>query len=62
MAEDDFEMAKRISSWKKRIKRAWNNINVVEFSVFNNGSEVFEMDHAYEGKVVLDLNEISLEM
>ncbi len=27
MAEDDFEMAKRISSWKKRIKRAWNNIS-----------------------------------
>ena len=39
MAADDFEMAKRISSWKKRIKRAWNNINVVECNIFNNGSE-----------------------
>jgi phosphorylase/glycogen(starch) synthase len=59
MAEDDFEMAKRISSWKKRIKRAWNNITVVDYSLFSNGSEAFEMDHAYQGRIVLDLNEIS---
>src|SRR5665647_1193657 len=59
MAEDDYEMAKRISSWKKRIKRAWNNITVVDYSIFSNGSEAFEMDHAYQGRIVLDLNEIS---
>ena len=50
MAEDDFARVKRLSSWKKRIKRAWNNINVVECNMFDNGSESFEMDHAYEGK------------
>ena len=49
MAEDDFEMAKRISSWKKRIKRAWNNITVVDYSIFSNGSETYEMDHALQG-------------
>jgi len=27
--------------------------------LFNGGGEIFEMDHAYDGKVVLDLNEIS---
>jgi glucan phosphorylase len=59
MTADDFEMVKRLSSWKKRIKRAWNNINVLDVSVFSNGSEAFEMDHIYEGRVILDLNEIS---
>jgi glycogen phosphorylase/synthase len=59
MAEDDFEMAKRISSWKKRIIRAWNNISIVDYSIFRNGNEAYEMDHIYEGRVVLDLNEIS---
>lgn len=59
MAEEDFAMVKRISSWKKRIKRAWNNINVLECSIFNNGTEVHEIDHVYEGTVILDLNEIS---
>jgi phosphorylase/glycogen(starch) synthase len=59
LAKDDFEMAKRISSWKKRIKRAWNNIRVVECSVLENSSDAFEMDHVYQGRIVLDLNEIS---
>jgi phosphorylase/glycogen(starch) synthase len=59
VAKDDFTIVKRISSWKKRIKRAWNNISVIEFTLFNNGSEIFEMDHVYEGKLILDLNEIS---
>jgi phosphorylase/glycogen(starch) synthase len=59
LAEDDFEMVKRISSWKKRISRAWNNIALVEFNLFNNGSETHEMGHVYEGHVILDLNEIS---
>lgn len=58
MAQDDFAMIKRLSSWKKRIKRAWNNISVQDYSLFNHGSDVFEMDHPYEGMVTLDLNEI----
>jgi hypothetical protein len=58
MIADDFEMAKKISSWKKRIARAWNNIQVLECDVFNKGTEVFNMSQTYEGKVVLDLNEI----
>jgi phosphorylase/glycogen(starch) synthase len=59
LTENDFAKVKRIASWKKRIKRAWNNINVIDFSLFDNGNELFEMDHVYEGKVILDLNEIS---
>lgn len=59
MAENDFDKVKRLSSWKKRIKRAWKNINIVECNVFNDGSEMFEMDKVYKGTVVLDLNEIS---
>jgi hypothetical protein len=59
MAENDFSRIKRISSWKKRIKRAWKNINVVESSIFENSGDLFEMDRIYNGKVILDLNEIS---
>jgi phosphorylase/glycogen(starch) synthase len=59
LAKDDFSMVKRIASWKKRMKLAWNNINVLEFSLFENHGEPCEMDQAYEGRVVLDLNEIS---
>lgn len=59
LAENDFSRIKRIASWKKRIKRAWKNIDVIECSIFENGVDQFEMDHEYTGRVVLDLNEIS---
>jgi phosphorylase/glycogen(starch) synthase len=59
MAQNDYLTIKRISSWKKRIMRAWNNISVVEFSLFNEELDHFEMNHFYEGILVLDLNEIS---
>jgi glycogen phosphorylase/synthase len=59
LSQDDFFMVKRLSSWKKRMKRAWNNISVVDFTLFNNSSETLEMDHSYEASVTLDLNEIS---
>jgi len=59
MAEEDFELIKRVSSWKKRMKRAWKNIRVLECTAFANGNELHEMDHPYEAHVVLDLNEIS---
>lgn len=58
ISEDDYEMAKRISSWKKRIAKAWKNINVLEISVFDKGTEIFQVGQEYVGKVVLDLNEI----
>ncbi len=59
MAKDDFARVKRLASWKKRMKRAWSNISVLELNIFENESESFEMDHAYEGNIVLDLNELS---
>jgi hypothetical protein len=59
MAADEYEMAKRISVWKKRMIRAWNNINVIDVSIFSNGSDAYEMDHPYKSRVILDLNEIA---
>ena len=59
MRVDEFEMSKKISSWKKRIGYGWNNINVIEASVFENQSETCKMGQVYSGRVVLDLNELS---
>jgi len=58
--DNDYEKAKELASWKKRIMRSWNNIEVLEKNIF--GSEISElmMGKSYEGKVVLDLNEVSV--
>ncbi len=59
LENDEFDLTKRISSWKKRFSRAWSNISVVEASVFEKGKDLVRMKQVYKGRVVLDLNEIS---
>ncbi len=57
--DDEFEKIKDISSWKRRIIRSWNNIEVIEKKIFNQGLDEYQMGQTYEGEVVLDLNEVS---
>jgi alpha-glucan phosphorylase-like protein len=57
--KDDYEKIKEISSWKKRMARAWTNIEVVEKKIFNQGFNEYQVGQTYEGEIVLDLNELS---
>ncbi len=57
--KNDFDMAKRLSSWKKRIGYAWNNINVLDVNVFEAKSEICKMGQVYTATVSLDINELS---
>ncbi len=59
MMENDYEMAKRISSWKRRMIRSWDSIEVLEIKLFEKSTETLDTGTEYNGKVVLDLNEIN---
>ena len=59
MIANDFEMAKKISAWKKRMSRAWSSIQVEEIKLFEKNTETIETGVEYPAKVVLDLNEIN---
>ena len=61
MLEKDFDAAKRISSWKRRMMRAWDDIVILDIKVFEKNTETLETGTEYEGEVVLDLNEIDPE-
>jgi phosphorylase/glycogen(starch) synthase len=56
-----FETAKRISSWKKRMLRAWENIEVLDIKLFDKSVESIDSGTEYPAQVTLDLNEISPE-
>ncbi len=56
---DDFEMAKKLSSWKKRISRGWNNIEVLGVKLYDKNTETLQIGQGYHGEVILDLNEVS---
>ena len=57
----EFEMAKQIAAWKKRMTRAWQNIQVEEIKLFEKNTETIDTGVEYPAKVVLDLNEINPE-
>lgn len=60
MHENDYELAKRISSWKKKVYRGWESIEVtsMDFPTISQRKEL-HLGEAYEGQVVLDLHELS---
>jgi glycogen phosphorylase/synthase len=58
---NDYELAKRISSWKKRMTRAWENIIILDVKLFERSTETIETGTEYFGQVVLDLNGINAE-
>jgi len=59
MMENDYEMAKRISSWKRRMIRAWDNIEIIDIKLFEKNTETLDTGTEYSGEVILDLNEIN---
>lgn len=59
LKENDYDKAKDIASWKKRIFRAWKNIQVLDKNVFNDSISEYQMGQNYSGEVILDLNELS---
>ena len=59
--KNDYDLAKRISSWKKRMARAWDEIEVLDVQMFDKTTETLDTGTEYEGRVVLDLKEINPE-
>jgi len=59
MAANDFEMAKKIASWKKRVSRGWDSIDVVSLNFHDTVKDPLFLGERYYGEVVLDLKELS---
>lgn len=57
--KDDFELAKDLSSWKKKVFRAWESIEVLSVKSPDISKEPIVLGKNYFGEVVLDLNELS---
>lgn len=56
---DDFALAKELASWKKKIYRGWDSIEVVSLSYPDISKENIILAKKYTSEVVLDLNELS---
>lgn len=61
MKKDDFELSKDLSSWKKKVFRAWESIEVISVKSPDISKEPIVLGKNYYGEVILDLNELSAD-
>jgi len=61
MQANDYELAKELARWKKKIRTSWESIDVVEIKYPDVSKEAVELGSSYTAEVTLDLNELSPE-
>jgi glycogen phosphorylase/synthase len=59
MKANDYELTKDLSSWKKKVFRSWESIEVISIKLPDISKESIVIGNTYVGEVVLDLNELS---
>jgi phosphorylase/glycogen(starch) synthase len=61
MVKNDFNLAKELSSWKKKVFRSWESIEVLSMKTPDVLREEIIVGNEYKCEVVLDLNELNPE-
>ncbi len=56
---DDYSLALEIASWKKKVSRTWDQIEVLDIDLFSSTTDMLDTGTEYTGRVVLDLNGIA---
>ncbi|MDR0982934.1 MAG: alpha-glucan family phosphorylase [Culturomica sp.] len=59
MIADNYSMAIEIATWKKKISREWDNIQVVDMRLPKRSQTMIELGKSYNGSVVLEIGELS---
>ena len=59
MKQDDFQLAKEIAAWKKKISRNWENVEILSIRQFDVSKEAIVIGEKYNASVELKLNGIS---
>jgi phosphorylase/glycogen(starch) synthase len=61
LIDNDFELAKDLSSWKKKVFRSWESLEIISIKMPDISKEAILLGNKYEGEVIIDLNELSPE-
>ncbi len=59
MREDDFALAKKISTWKKRVEKGWESIDVKSVKFSHPLKEALQLGSKYYGEIIINLNEMA---
>lgn len=58
---NNFELAKNLSSWKKRIIRGWKSIELVSVFIPESNSKALNLGDLFKAEVILNLHELKPE-
>lgn len=59
MTGKNYEMARHIASWKRKVLRGWDNIEVVSVTIPDSNHKPLSLGESFKAEIVLDLNELS---
>jgi glycogen phosphorylase/synthase len=59
MAAKNYEMARHIASWKRKVMRGWESIEVVSLKTPDSNVKPLSLGESFKAEIVLDLNELS---
>jgi phosphorylase/glycogen(starch) synthase len=55
----NYEMARHIASWKRKVMRGWESIEVVSVKVPDSNNKPLQLGEPFKAEIILDLNELS---
>jgi len=58
MAGKNYEMARHIASWKRKVTRGWDSIEVLSVKTPNSNQKPLSLGESFKAEIVLDLNEL----
>jgi phosphorylase/glycogen(starch) synthase len=67
LIEEDFELAKRMAAWKRKMTRSWESLELITAAQFDTSRQAIVLGKEYTSEVVLDLgclspNEVGVEL
>lgn len=59
LLQDDCELAKRIASWKRKVSRNWDSLEIITAEQFDTSRQAIVLGKEYTSEVVLDLGNLN---
>ncbi len=59
MSGKNYETARHIASWKRKVMRGWESIEVVALTIPDSNVKPLSLGESFKAEIVLDLNELS---
>jgi hypothetical protein len=55
----NYEMARHIASWKRKVMRGWDSIEVLSLKTPDSTQKPLELGQSFKAEIILDMNELS---